>query len=396
MIFRRVLFFLFIFFLVKIEICAQENFVDYVDRYNQRNYTIKENDFNLIYEAINDTESVYVKNWSDAGIKIKKGEKFSVKGDLIHRMSKDILFIPYRNDCLAVKMKDFSLVEKQKLPSELVNNVWVMAYDYDVLYSKDRNTLQKYEWWINIYEDKLSNYFYVDNGGESASHKNWFQLINNPPHIVITNSCVFIYGFFSNYEAHGYVVDIFDDKIKVLWEYAGYRDCFIDAFDSLKTGYESIIEYELDGDYIKIKIDGYDCLLAKKCLNFDTEWTNLIANNKCNMKNITFPRHADGSCDYDGSKAAAFSQKSSTVSPNQTMTVTENLKLRSGEATTTKVLSVMAAGTKVKILEVGKAEAIDGIKSNWVKVELQKNAKDRDGKAIKAGTVGWCYGGYLK
>ena len=33
---------------------------------------------------------------------------------------------------------------------------------------------------------------------------------------------------------------------------------------------------------------------------------------------------------------------------------------------------------------------------NWVKVEVQKNAKDRDGKPIKAGTVGWCYGGYLR
>ena len=78
------------------------------------------------------------------------------------------------------------------------------------------------------------------------------------------------------------------------------------------------------------------------------------------------------------------------------MTVTENLKLRSGEATSTQVLTVMSAGTKVKILELGKAETIDGISSNWVKVEVQAGAKDRDGKVIKAGTVGWCYGGYLK
>ncbi len=78
------------------------------------------------------------------------------------------------------------------------------------------------------------------------------------------------------------------------------------------------------------------------------------------------------------------------------MTVNENLKLRSGEATSTQVLTVMSAGTKVKILELGKAEKIDGINSSWVKVEVQKNAKDRDGKPIKAGTVGWCYGGYLE
>lgn len=86
----------------------------------------------------------------------------------------------------------------------------------------------------------------------------------------------------------------------------------------------------------------------------------------------------------------------SNVSINKTMTVSENLKLRSGEATSTQVLSVMSAGTKVKILELGKAETIDGISSNWVKVEVQKGAKDRDGNPIKAGTVGWCYGGYLK
>ena len=78
------------------------------------------------------------------------------------------------------------------------------------------------------------------------------------------------------------------------------------------------------------------------------------------------------------------------------MTVSENLKLRSGEVTSTQVLSVMSAGTKVKILELGKAETRDGINSNWVKIEVQKGAKDREGKPIKSGTVGWCYGGYLE
>ena len=86
----------------------------------------------------------------------------------------------------------------------------------------------------------------------------------------------------------------------------------------------------------------------------------------------------------------------SAISENKTMTVKENLKLRSGEATSTQVLTVMQAGTKVKILELGKTETIDGISSNWVKVEVQKGAKDRDGNPIKAGTIGWCYGGYLK
>ena len=42
----------------------------------------------------------------------------------------------------------------------------------------------------------------------------------------------------------------------------------------------------------------------------------------------------------------------------------------------------MSAGTKVKILEVGKEELIDGIKSNWVKVEII-SGKDKNGKELK-------------
>ena len=168
-------------------------------------------------------------------------------------------------------------------------------------------------------------------------------------------------------------------------------------------------------DYIKIKVlfDGdyvmffdieqnklltthvlVDKTLALKCADF-------FQGKKVNYTDIEWPRHSDGSCDYDGSKTTVASQttkatSSTNVAPNKTMLVNENLKLRSGEDTSTQVLSVMSAGTKVKILELGKAETIDGISSNWVKVEVQKGAKDRDGNPIKPGTVGWCFGGFLE
>ena len=123
---------------------------------------------------------------------------------------------------------------------------------------------------------------------------------------------------------------------------------------------------------------------------------NCIKNNTCDLSRVTWPRHDDGTCDYeDVSSVKTVSSPTTNVTPNETMTVSENLKLRFGEATSTQVLAVMQAGTKVKILELGKAENIDGINSNWVKVEVQSGAKDRDGKTISRGTVGWCYGGYL-
>ena len=126
------------------------------------------------------------------------------------------------------------------------------------------------------------------------------------------------------------------------------------------------------------------------------EITLYYRNGKCDQSKISWPRHADGSCDYEDVSSVKTVSTTTNVASNKTMLVSENLKLRSGEATTSDVLTVMSAGTKVKILELGKTETIDGISSNWVKVEVQKGAKDRDGRAIRAGTVGWCYGGYLK
>ena len=120
-----------------------------------------------------------------------------------------------------------------------------------------------------------------------------------------------------------------------------------------------------------------------------------IANNKkISLADITWPRHADGSCDYKDERKSAVRKPAPAA--GKTMTVRENLKLRSGEATSTQVLAVMSAGTRVKVLELGKTETIDGISSNWVKVEVLPGAKDKDGKPIRTGTTGWCYGGYLE
>lgn len=162
-------------------------------------------------------------------------------------------------------------------------------------------------------------------------------------------------------------------------------------YSNISRGDKLKLKITFDGDYVHFYDLNQNKLLVTHVLidkEFALKCADFFQDKKVDTSNIIWPRHADGSCDYDGS--------STNVTLNKIMTVTENLKLRSGEATTTQVLTVMSVGTKVKILELGKAERIDGINSNWVKVEIQPGAKDRDGKLIKAGTVGWCYGGFLK
>jgi len=76
--------------------------------------------------------------------------------------------------------------------------------------------------------------------------------------------------------------------------------------------------------------------------------------------------------------------------------VIENLRLRTAKTDGRKIVTVLNAGTKVKIIDIGDSEVIDGIESNWVQVEVQKNATNKDGEPVKYGVVGWCFGGYLK
>ena len=79
----------------------------------------------------------------------------------------------------------------------------------------------------------------------------------------------------------------------------------------------------------------------------------------------------------------------------KTAVVTENLRLRTDDKTTAEVVTTLAAGTRVKVLAPGREDTIDGIASSWVQVSVLDGAKDKDGNAIEAGTVGWLFGGYL-
>ena len=84
------------------------------------------------------------------------------------------------------------------------------------------------------------------------------------------------------------------------------------------------------------------------------------------------------------------------AAPGGIYRVSENLRLREEEDSSSAVITTMQAGTRVKVLAAGKEETIDGITASWVQVEVQKEARDKDGNIIPSGTTGWCFGGYLR
>ncbi|MDE6068242.1 MAG: SH3 domain-containing protein, partial [Treponemataceae bacterium] len=168
---------------------------------------------------------------------------------------------------------------------------------------------------------------------------------------------------------------------------------------------------EIDGDYIKVflfDIENLFKIYARINKETEHELNSYFETGLCDLSKVTWPRHADGTCDYDNandnetastsgnpdtSAEAAVSKPAPAV--GKTATVTENLRLRTDDKATAEVVTTLAAGTRVKVEAIGKEETIDGITSNWVQVSVFDGAKDKDGNAIEAGTVGWLFGGYL-
>lgn len=86
---------------------------------------------------------------------------------------------------------------------------------------------------------------------------------------------------------------------------------------------------------------------------------------------------------------------SSSLAVGQTLYCNDNLRLRKSESTSSSIVTTMMKGTRVRIIDIGSSSTIDGITSNWVKISVLAGGKDKDGRAIPTGTVGWCFSGFL-
>lgn len=184
-------------------------------------------------------------------------------------------------------------------------------------------------------------------------------------------------------------------------------DCWQPGFEAFYTGkipYKVI--FVQDGDYMNVYIDSVEeknryFTLIRATKDMCEQIEHFVKQKPYDKSKIIWPRHADGTCDYDGSAkpavaASSGKQQKSPPAVNAVLAASDNLRLRSAGSMSGTTVVTVAKGTSVKVLQLGGSATIDGITSNWVQVEVQSGAKDRDGRSIKAGTTGWCFGGYLK
>ena len=248
----------------------------------------------------------------------------------------------------------------------------IPSYYYDVLKARNYEKIFEYEpYWL------ISD----DNTYDWTDHFNpcYLTLTNTYGVIVYKDKSVsFLITNVTRTAENLYRIKIYvNEKHK---SYEGYDPRFYDGAN---------IYLKYDGDYVDVYINSFNDKIdtfvissynVREALRYTTyEYYDEI-------KDITWPRHADGTCDYETAVRLQSGKR---------YRASDNLRLRSSGSTAGKHVVTIGKGTQVKVIAVGAEQTIDGITSNWVQVEVQAGAKDRDGKAIATGTTGWCFGGYL-
>ena len=284
-----------------------------------------------------------------------------------------------------------------KIDTDIKNSHWIPSYYYELLESRNvKSKLLEYESYWNNFEN-----YTID------PDLTWFDCFTVQRFYFDDFYFVYFgkYNYYNDVDFLAYLEEVSDTKIvyDVQKMYSHFSDYYSESPFYNHPGFLPLYEKEkpfkviltLDGDYMKMYIDEVSeenlfQILVRTTPEACDQIEKWIKGESDDLSKVVMPRFS--SVKKESSPAAP----AVNISPNKTMTVSENLRLRSEEATTSDVVTVLQAGTRVKILEVGKAETIDGISSNWVKVKVRAGAKDRDGKTITKGTVGWCFGGYLK
>ena len=275
---------------------------------------------------------------------------------------------------------------------------WYRDYFNEVIYRKDRNIIVEYQPYLTeeeniIFYEAMTVIFWFDEPAIYRDRINWDKLDDSE------------YGFYISMCGGGFsckakklTPDLYELEIEDVRisqdDYENLLECGHDmrfALEATEPGYS--LYFRFDGEYLYIYLEDGKTLYATYCAYGFSEYEVLeeaIKNNEFDMTKFTFPRHGDGTCDYESGGGVPGKKIVGGI-----YRAKDNLRLRATGGTSGKAITTMQAGSIVFILSLGKEETIDCITDNWVQVETQFGANDTEGKLIH-GEVGWCFGGYLK
>ena len=278
------------------------------------------------------------------------------------------------------------------------SRIWIRDYFNEVIYRKDRNILVEFQPGLKktyYYESPLGEtIFWFEEEVRYRDRLKYYKFDDDEYNFYIM---IGKEGF--SYKAKEVAPDLYELEIEDVRisqdDYENLLECGHDmrfALEATEPGYS--LYFRFDGEYLYIYLEDGKTLYATYCAYGFSEYEVLeeaIKNNEFDMTKFTFPRHGDGTCDYESGGGVPGKKIVGGI-----YRAKDNLRLRATGGTSGKAITTMQAGSIVFILSLGKEETIDGITDNWVQVEVQwDDSKDLECNKLY-GKTGWCFGGYLK
>ncbi|WP_169714754.1 SH3 domain-containing protein [Spirochaeta cellobiosiphila] len=279
-----------------------------------------------------------------------------------------------------ISIKDLSLENIVAiLPSNIKNSVWLMNYYMDLFESNE--------------PDIKKIIFYNDN-----SWNTWFNnlSINEPPpypkwnerfkalYLVIKDQ--YIVASRSDYCQVNYILinQIVNSKNTfTISVYALNKE----SNSQIQPGYESLFQmdtpYNLifvqDGDYLDMYIDSVNednhiFTYVRGTKEMAQEIEHFVRRESYDPSKILWPRHADGTSDYDKDIILNHTTGYSYLT-------LQNCNLLESPTLNSKAITELNKDEVITITEQGKEELIEGVQSHWLKVTTDDNKE------------GWVYGG---
>ena len=238
-----------------------------------------------------------------------------------------------------------------KISENVSKDYWIPSYYYDLLKSNTPlDDVLKYEkyWATKIIQSRYD---------EDVTWKDEFSILR----YYFGDFYFVVFGrhVYNDVDFFAYLEEVSDNKIiynvqRIYSHFSDYKEKTI----YVQPEYISLFEKEtpfkifltLDGDYMKMYIDEvseenlFQTLIrtTPEACNQIEKW---IKGESYDLSKVVMPRFSSVQ------KESSAASPTVNISPNKTMTVSEKLRLRSEEATTSDILTVLQAGTRVKILE---------------------------------------------
>ena len=369
-----------------------------------------------VIEDISSNEKMFSKG--DRFLFGRKGSDGSEIGfgvDLWDPLTIEIYFrdsngIAYSSNINDVYLEDNNL----KIDTDIKNSYWIPSYYYELLESQNvKSDLVKYEsHWRSFKNQSIEPY------------RPWFDYISVQKYYFddFYFVCFDENGYYVDVDFLAYLEEVSDTKIvydvqKMYATGSPYKEMADIAHPDFLPLYEKEKPFKviltLDGDYMKMYIDEVSFqILVRTTPEACDQIEKWLKGESDDLSKVVMPRSSSVQKESSGASPTA------NISPDKIVTkpfgyktvktqkipveaggiyrVSENLKLRENGDMNGSFITTMHAGTLVKVISLGQKETIDGIKSNWVEIEVQLGGRDKDGKPIKAGKRGWCFGGYLE